>query len=152
VIKNTSSPGVIDATSFAAKVDFIMSGSGAVLPHGVTINDLDGDGKPEIAVARSFASFLSVFKNSTASGVINSSSFTTQGLYATGTAQNTTHRIATGDLDGDGTPEVVIVNNKISIFRNTTVTLPPTISSFLPTSGPIGTTVTITGTNFSNIP
>jgi len=43
-----------------------------------------------------------------------------------------------------------ITSNTLSILRNTiTAPIPPTITSFSPTSGPIGTTVTITGTNFS---
>ena len=40
----------------------------------------------------------------------------------------------------------------IAIFATTTIAQVPTITGFTPTSGPIGTTVTITGTNFSQFP
>ena len=42
--------------------------------------------------------------------------------------------------------------NTFIIKLSLTATCGPTISSFTPTSGPIGTTVTITGTNFSTTP
>ncbi|WP_458420801.1 FG-GAP repeat domain-containing protein, partial [Pseudomonas aeruginosa] len=47
VYRNTSSSGSIGSGSFAAKVDF-TTGSG---PVSVAIGDIDGDGKPDLAVA-----------------------------------------------------------------------------------------------------
>ena len=47
VLRNTSTSGVIDATSFAAKVDYITG----TRPRSVAIGDLDGNGKQDIAVA-----------------------------------------------------------------------------------------------------
>ncbi|MCZ8214836.1 MAG: gliding motility-associated C-terminal domain-containing protein, partial [Cyclobacteriaceae bacterium] len=52
-----------------------------------------------------------------------------------------------------GTITVTVAGNTATSATNFTVTQPlPTITSFTPTSGPVGTTVTITGTNFDPTP
>jgi hypothetical protein len=43
-------------------------------------------------------------------------------------------------------------NDLKSIDKNFNLVVPPTITSFSPTSGLIGTTVTVLGTNFSSVP
>src|SRR4029077_7844063 len=43
---------------------------------------------------------------------------------------------------------VVTVGGLASNAQSFTVTVPPTLTSLAPTSGPVGTAVTITGTNF----
>lgn len=51
-----------------------------------------------------------------------------------------------------GSTTVTVTLNGVSAASQVTVTPPPpTIASFTPTSGPVGTTVTITGTNFVNV-
>jgi hypothetical protein len=61
-----------------------------------------------------------------------------------------------GDFNGDGKIDLVAisnVDNKLTWFSNNAAPLPPpTITSFAPNNGPAGTTVTITGTNFSLSP
>ncbi|MEO6404439.1 MAG: FG-GAP-like repeat-containing protein [Ferruginibacter sp.] len=49
VLRNTSTPGSITASSFASKVDFTTGAS----PVSAVIVDVEGDGIPEIAVANS---------------------------------------------------------------------------------------------------
>jgi gliding motility-associated-like protein len=52
-----------------------------------------------------------------------------------------------------GTITVTVAGNTATSATNFTVTVPlPTITSFTPTSGPVSTTVNITGTNFSTTP
>jgi hypothetical protein len=51
IFRNTSTPGVISASSFAAKVD---KSTGST-PRGIAIGDLNGDGKLDIAVANAGA-------------------------------------------------------------------------------------------------
>ncbi|MEQ1588486.1 MAG: gliding motility-associated C-terminal domain-containing protein, partial [Cyclobacteriaceae bacterium] len=95
---------------------------------------------------------VSMFKNITATGVINSGSFSA----AVDFAAIFSGAISAGDLDGDGKPEIITVSpssNTLSVIRNAVLEGPsPTIASFTPTSGQVGTSVTITGTNFDLIP
>ncbi len=108
VFRNTGTPGTI---SYAAKIDFA---TGAV-PTSVTIGDLDGDGKADLAVANNNTNTLSVFRNTGTPGTIGYAAkidFTTGG-YPTS--------VAIGDLDGDGKVDLAVANNSntLSVFRNT---------------------------------
>ena len=49
VLRNTTTPGLITASSFATKVDFITGTN----PLGIAIGDVDGDGKPDLIVTNS---------------------------------------------------------------------------------------------------
>jgi 6-phosphogluconolactonase (cycloisomerase 2 family) len=120
VYRNTSSTGSITSSSFSAKVDFSTGAS----PYTVAIGDLDGDGKPDLAVANYGSSSVSVYRNNSSTGSITSSSFTAKVDFATGTNPTS---IAIGDLDGDGKADLAVSNsyyytNTISVFRNTSVT------------------------------
>ncbi len=146
VLRNTGSSGTI---SFAAKVDFSTGGNP---PFGFSIGDLDGDGKLDLAVVVVVANYynaVSVLRNTGSSGTI---SFASQVDFTTGTYPRS---VSIGDLDGDGKLDLAVANsgsNTVSVFRNLEGICPPTITSFTPTSGSVGTTVNITGTNFNTTP
>ena len=117
VFRNTTVTGTINASSFAAKVDFATGPS----PRSVALVDIDRDGKPDLVAANSEASSttISVLRNTSSPGIINSSSFSTKVDFTSGTSPQ---HIAVGDLDGDGKPDIVATNingNSISVFRNT---------------------------------
>ena len=199
VLRNTSTPGNIDATSFDPKIDFPTG----LDPYSVAIGDLDGDNKPEIAVANYSSGSVSVFGNDCTVGTIN---FLTKEDFSSGAGSGTVsindidgngkpdlniasdaegisvlknigtstpisassfssrinftvpnpYGLAIADLDGNGKPDVVSTNSSgttASILRNTVSSLPSfTGGSLTPTSGPVGTVVTITGANFSTTP
>ena len=108
VLRNTSTSGTI---SFADKVDFITGSK----PYGVAIGDLNGDGKPDLAVVNWVGSTVSVFQNTSTSGAI---SFADKVNFATG---GNFSKVAIGDLDGDGKPDLSMANgssNTVSVFRN----------------------------------
>jgi hypothetical protein len=115
VYRNTSSSGSIAAGSFAAKVDFATGDN----PFSVAIGDLDGDGKPDLAVANQGSATVSVYRNTSTSGSIAAGSFAANVDFATG---STPRSVAIGDVDGDGKPDLAVANqgsNTVSVYRNT---------------------------------
>ncbi len=192
VFRNTSTIG--GAVSFAANVDF---GTGNA-PQGLAIGDLDGDGKPDLAVANSGDNTLSLFHNTSTPGTI---AFGTQQVVNSGSGA---YDLVISDLDGDGKPDLAVddINNAVSVHKNistagtiavkpnvdyATGTVPfsitsadydgdgkpdlatanntaatitvllnkgpnaPAITSFSPDAGLAGTVVTITGVNLSGV-
>ena len=114
VLSNTATSGSIVPGSFAPKVDF-TSGSGS---QSVALGDLDGDGKPDLAVANLSSNMVSVYRNVSTSGSIGSGSFATKVDFTTGTGPVS---VALGDLDGDGRPDLAIANyysDAVSVLRN----------------------------------
>jgi len=110
VLRNTSTTGSL---SFAAKVDI----TGSAYPFGFVVTDLDGDGRPDLAVLDGIqnGSFLLYQNNSN----IGKLSFT-QWVYPYSTGSNP-QKIVAGDLDGDGLPDLAIVNSSdgtLALFRN----------------------------------
>ena len=83
--------------TFAAKVDY---GTGTE-PYSVSIGDLNGDGKNDIAVANLSSNTVSVFINN------GDGTFATKVDYGTGT---TSPSVSIGDLNGDGKNDMAVAN------------------------------------------
>jgi FG-GAP-like repeat/IPT/TIG domain/Secretion system C-terminal sorting domain len=121
-------------------------------PQRLAVGDLDGDGKPDIAVSNMNGGSVSVYRNTYAGGQ-NALSFDAQAVYSTGAA-GTAYELAIVDLDGDRRPDIVaasgIFNSPVTILRNLMpYAAAPTVTAFTPTTGTAGTKVGITGTNFT---
>ncbi len=123
VFQNNCSAGSITGSSFTTRVDFGAAGR----PVGVAIGDLDGDGKPDIAVTNSSANSVSVFRNTVSGTGLTSGSFATKVDFGTGSIP---YAIAIGDVDLDGKPDLVVADNNnvssgsrttgyVSVLRNT---------------------------------
>ncbi len=103
---------VFSTASFDPKAD-ATTGSG---PGSVSIGDLDGDGKPDLALANADANTVSILRNTSNNVAIVVASKVD---FVTG---NKPVCVAIGDLDGDGMPDLAVANENagtVSVYRNT---------------------------------
>lgn len=139
VFRNISSIGNI---SLATHVDLLTNiGSGTYM---VKMSNIDGDGKPDILVENQSLNNTSIFRNNSSAG---SMAFNIRVNFSN---QIHTYDLIVGDLDGDGKPDIGVPQGGlyfIDIRRNTVDN--PNITSYNPMAASTGTTVTITGTNFT---
>lgn len=111
-ITTFNSGDAFNAASFAAKVDSTTGTN----PFGISMGDLNVDGKPDLVIANYGTNTVSVFRNTSTSGNV---SFDAKADYTAGTNP---FSISVGDLDGDGKPDLITANFNsisISVFRNT---------------------------------
>jgi len=154
ILRNTSTPGTINSSSFAAPMVFATRN----WPWSITTGDFDGDGKPDLAITSEgdetaydpLSQAVIIFRNTATTGTIDTNSLVSE----TDPIENFNYSgyIAAGDLDGDGKADLIALNwgtTSLSILRNDPLYLPPTITTVSPNIDSAGTTVTITGTNFN---
>jgi hypothetical protein len=124
ILLNTTAPGAATA-SFAARQDLATP----EWPQSVVVDDLDGDGRPDLSVvsSRSSATTVSVFLNATAAGATTVSFAARQDYHASDYSTMSPQSVITGDMNGDGRRDVVVNDNNwdvsVSVLLNTPLTL-----------------------------
>lgn len=119
VYLNTSSPGTISFTPDASAIKFTTS----VGAWGIDVVDIDGDKDPDMVNANKDVNELNVFLHN---GNFASPDFTKVLIPTTTPTVWNTRNIKTGDLDGDGKPDLVYTafrdasgTTSVEILRNT---------------------------------
>ncbi|MDX2189123.1 MAG: FG-GAP-like repeat-containing protein [Bacteroidota bacterium] len=115
IFRNISTVGGISASSLATRIDLQTPNN----PYGVTFADLNSDGKPEIINTNYSTNQISIFQNNCSTSTITASNFSRIDLPCI--ASSGPYGLHSGDLDGDGKPEIVVTSQSVtqySVFKN----------------------------------
>ncbi len=152
VTANLNSPTVSVLLNSAATPGTLLAptvyASGGTNPIELAINDLNGDGRADIAVSNYGSDNVGVLLNSAATP----GTFAAASTFSTG-ANTAPRALVLADLNADGRRDIATANygtGTVGVLLNTTLFAPaPTLATISPTSGPVGTSVTLTGQNLT---
>jgi hypothetical protein len=133
ILKNTSVPG-----NFSFTTNMHINNT---TPVNLDFADVDGDGKVDLLGNNQYpANTVSVYKNFSTPGTL---SF----VKVDNTSEYNNEDIVACDIDGDGRPDISLINQALTVLRNNIHE--PIINSFTPNNAAAGATVTINGNSFT---
>ena len=116
IYRNQSLSGLFTLATLATPVEYNIGNGG----NGITVGDLDADGKMDIAVSKFLADSFTILRNTTTGSVIDGTSFTVDSSYFLGFGHGPLG-ITIADVDGDTKADIITANNSnstISIFES----------------------------------
>lgn len=132
VFLNTTTGSGGDITFATDKYSLeLQAGTTSHQHYGAVVNDLDGDGKPDIAFVNSTASRILVYRNTSTTGNI---SFSTATVY---TGFSGPVSLTSGDFNADGKPDLAVINSSFVRFLKNTST--SGVISFVEEGTPVNT-------------
>jgi hypothetical protein len=109
LLRNIATSGSITPASFAPMAMLNLNAG----PYGISLGDVNGDGRLDIVVPYSSAASISIFRNTSVQGNI------TYANRVNITGLSGTEGTAVGDVDGDGKPEIAMTGGSTaSVYRN----------------------------------
>jgi hypothetical protein len=104
-------------------------------PYQTLIADLDGDGKPDLIVANAYAHTVSIYRNISRPGLLDTTSFApaVDLPLNLGSSSDNPLGIEAADIDGDGKLDILVcdrINNQLLLYRNLAVPGAITTNSF----------------------
>jgi hypothetical protein len=130
IVKNLFNGVTFNNSSFSSKIS--ISASASLTPSAADLGDIDGDGKPDLAIGFTNGS-VSFYRNISQNGILNASSFASGVTVSTSlTAVNS---LKIQDLNGDGIPEITVAgaaisaNAKVQVISFNSVINPPTLQA-----------------------
>ena len=114
-------------------------------PSSVALGDVDGDGDLDLLAANYGSNTVSLRLND------GTGTFTAPATNPEPAMGNRPYSVALGDVDGDGDLDLLTANSNTTGTVSVRLNQPPApaITSFTPTSGPAGTTLSLTGINLT---
>lgn len=110
IFKNQSSPGDLSINTFTPTISLSTLNN----PSGIEFADFDNDGILDIVISHAINNSISVFRNTSTPGVINSTSINSRSDFNVGTFSGS---VDIGDFDGDGKVDIAIASNPTSSVR-----------------------------------
>ena len=120
-------------------------------PSGLRTGDLDADGDLDLLVAQGQGGRLLTFLNTAGTLALQS-----RALRLSRDASLATVGVTLGDVDGDGDLDAITSDDQGNVLLSRNAGPPPAlpapaITSLAPDSGPVGASVTLTGTNLTDV-
>ncbi|WP_310594203.1 LamG-like jellyroll fold domain-containing protein [Flavobacterium sp.] len=121
-------------------------GNASGIFNGFELANINGDSYPDVFGSNANSgAYIAIFNNTTSSNTLSYANSTN--AYSASNPMG----LKAADINGDGRPDIIspqYYNTNFTVIQN--IIGVPTISSFTPTSGSGGTSVTITGTYFTD--
>ncbi|MBS1933929.1 MAG: VCBS repeat-containing protein, partial [Bacteroidetes bacterium] len=133
IFVNDYSSGTFSSSNLSP-FTFTVGTNTSQFSDNIVVQDIDGDGKPDILMANSNSSGTFLLQNKYTSGTLSASSI---GAQSNIISSITNESIAVADLDGDHKPDIInalYFSSNLSILSNTITTLPVSLVSFTGTA------------------